>query len=295
MIDSCAAVFRRVCRWTMLFTILAVFWAASHLVSGEWADDPGAENPDAPPRLEKITDLNGKRIGVIAGTMLDNAANDGLDYTQIVYFDGQESMIQALRDGEIDAFIDDEPVVRYLASQHPDLRRLEGSLQEDDYGFGMRFEDEELYRQVDAAIRELLADGTIDRLGEKWLDSPGDEFRVMPEKPAEQGGPILHLGTSTVSAPFTYRNRDNEIVGLDLELMGLVAERIGRRLVVTDLEFSRLIPSLRAGDVDIIGSCLSITEDRKKLIRFTIAYHRGGVEAAALKEAALDTGAQKSE
>lgn len=238
-----------------------------------------------PMQLIYIKDLNGKRIGVIAGTMLDIAANDGLDYTQIVYFDNQPSMIRALINGEIDAFIDDEPVIRYLASKFPELRRLEGSLQEDDYGFALRYEDDTLYTQVDNAVRELLADGTIESLGRKWLDSPDDSMRVMPKISEEiQEGPVLYFGTSTVSAPFTYRNDADEVVGLDIELMGLVAKRIGRRLIVTDMEFSQLIPSLQEGKVDVIGSCLSITEERKKLIHFTTAYHRGGVEGVVLAE-----------
>lgn len=242
--------------------------------AGEGADDPWAGRA-----IRTVADLNGKRLGVIAGTILDTAANDALDYTQIVYFDGNEAEIRALVAGEIDAVIDDEPVVRYISGKYPVLQRVEGTLQDDHYGFATRYDDAELHNRIDSVIGEFLDDGTLRELEEKWIDNPDEASRVMPDPPEAGGGAVLRMGVSPVSAPFVYKNPDGELLGLDIELMGLVARRLDMRLEVVDMEFSELVPSLLDGRVDVIGSCLSITDGRAKLIWFTREYYRGGVAA----------------
>lgn len=267
--------------------ILFVAWVFLLAVS---CRGPAAEEADAGGAgIRTVADLNGKRIGILAGTVLDTAADNALDFTNIIYYDNTEAEIRALIAGEIDAFIDDQPVARFLAARDPRLRKVEGILEEDRYGFAVAYGDDEFYDQVDAALGELLADGMLDALEAKWIDSPDEESRVLPEPREEDAKRILRFGVSPVSAPFVYEKGERGIVGLDVELMGMIAERHDRRLIVVGMEFSELIPSLLSGRVDVIGSCLSITEERGKLVRFTRAYYEGGVAAITLAgESAAD-------
>lgn len=230
--------------------------------------------------IASIADLNGKRIGVIIGTVLDTAANEKLDFTQIHYFDNTENLIEALYLDEIDVFLDDEPVARFLAARDAGLRVVDGKLLDDEYGFAMRLDDDELYRKVDPLVKKMIADGTVRRLGARWLDSSEGEKEGVSAQAG--GGAALRFGVSPVSAPFVYRV-DGNTIGFDIEFMGLIAERLGMRLEVVEMDFSKLIPSLQSGDVDVIGSCLSITEERKEQVRFTDSYHKGGAVAITLK------------
>lgn len=256
-------------RWLLLtLAILACVFTAVRAAEDE-------ENHN----IQSLSDLNGKRLGVLAGTMLDDAANGALDFTQITYFDDNQSEIRALMAGEIDAIVDDEPVVRFLAAANPQLLMLQESLQYDDYGFAFNPENTALHERVNPILRECIDDGTIDGLVEKWVEGT-EADRVMPDMPdAPDAGnsPVLRFGVSSVSAPFAYPGADGEVIGLDIELMHLVARRLGMRLEVIDMDFAKLLPTLLADQVDIIGGCLSITEDRKKVILFTDGYYTGGV------------------
>ncbi len=259
----------------------------------------GEESGAAPPTLpttngeiRNIGDLEGKRLGVLAGTILDNAINDALDFTQIIYFDDNEHEIAALLAGEIDAIIDDDPVVRYYAARDPRLRRVDGHIQDDNYAFATRYEDKELHDKINRELLSMIEEGVIADLEKRWLDSPDDATRVLPDLPEAVDAPVLRLGVSSVSAPFCYVNSSGRLVGLDIELMERLSRRIGMRLVITDMEFSRLIPSLLDGDMDIIGSCFSITEERRKMIDFTSSYYVGGVAALALEDGVTTTGPQ---
>lgn len=231
--------------------------------------------------IQSIADLNGKRLGILAGTMLDEAANGALDYTHFTYFDDTDAEIAALIAGEIDAIIDDEPVVRLLASQNPRLKQLPESLQYDDYGFAVAPKNVALYDEVNPLVEDFLRDGTVEELIHKWVEGT-DADRVMPEIRDRGDQPVLRFGVSSVSPPFAYPGAGEKVIGLDIELMGLIAERLGYRLEVVDMDFAKLLPSVLDGSVDIIGSCLSITENRKRIIRFTTGYYTGGVAVLVL-------------
>ena len=69
------------------------------------------------------------------------------------------------------------------------------------------------------------------------------------------------------------------VVGLDVELATRVAARLNKRLEIVQLDFGALIPALIAGKVDLIGACITITEERKKSVLFSESYYKGGISA----------------
>lgn len=235
-------------------------------------------------RIRSIGDLNGKRLGVITGTILDNAANRTLDYTQIHYYEDTEEVLEALYAGEIDAMIDDQPIIRHFAATNPRVRALPGVLVGDSYGYGMRFENDELYEQVNAALTAMVYDGTIKELEKRWIDGEDGPLPEIPDPSDEADGPYLRFGVSPVSPPFVYLDEKGEVTGMDIEIMTRVARRIDRRLVVERMDFSKLVESLLEGRVDAIGACLSITPERRKVMRFTDSYYHGGVAALVLAD-----------
>jgi len=73
--------------------------------------------------------------------------------------------------------------------------------------------------------------------------------------------------------------RGEEIVGLEADLAAKLAATLGRSLSFVELEFEALIPSILAGDIDIIMTGMSITEARKLRIAFSKPYLRNGLLA----------------
>lgn len=264
-------------RYAVVFALYAAFLLLFRAGAGE--------------RIDTIEDLNGKRLGLITGTSLDTSANEALDFTQIFYYENNDHEIQALLDGEVDAVVTDEPIARYLAGIDPRLRRLDGILIEDRYGFAVRPGDHDLHRLVNTALNEIMRDGTLADMEARWLDSSDENTRVLPELPPASG-PELRLAVSSISAPFCYI-KDGQLTGLDIELMERLARRIGRTLVIVDKEFSALIPSLMSGEVDLIGSLFSITPERERTLLFTDSYYSGGVAALVLSDAYLDEAGKK--
>ncbi|MDR0361801.1 MAG: transporter substrate-binding domain-containing protein [Planctomycetota bacterium] len=226
----------------------------------------------------RLSDLNGKRIGVFAGTMFDAAAREHLDDIRIQYFVDNKSQVRALSSGRIDAMITDEPVARLIASMHDDIGILAERLQDDDYAFALHYDDRELHFQVGEVIRDLKADGTIDAMTGKWLDGPMSE-KTLPEFPVPDDAPPLRLGVGAVMEPFSYHDGDGNLTGFDIELARRIAQRLGRRLIIVTMEVGSRVPSLLAKTIDMAGTCMTITRQRAKLVNFTESYYRGGVSA----------------
>lgn len=84
---------------------------------------------------------------------------------------------------------------------------------------------------------------------------------------------VLRVGTSPDFPPFEFINETtNEIVGIDIDLVKLVAQKIGYEVEIVPIDFDGLIPALQAGQIDIVASGMTITEDRSKVVDFSIPY-----------------------
>ncbi len=81
----------------------------------------------------------------------------------------------------------------------------------------------------------------------------------------------LVMASSCDFPPYEYYD-NNEIVGIDVEIMKAVCEKIGMTLQIEDMSFDSVIAAAQAGKADIAMSGITITEDRKQMINFTIPY-----------------------
>lgn len=62
--------------------------------------------------------------------------------------------------------------------------------------------------------------------------------------------------------------------GYDVQIAKIVAEGLGKKLVIKKLEWDALIPSLESNKIDAIIAGMSPTEDRKTSVLFTDSYYR---------------------
>ncbi|MBI2624935.1 MAG: transporter substrate-binding domain-containing protein [Candidatus Nealsonbacteria bacterium] len=93
-------------------------------------------------------------------------------------------------------------------------------------------------------------------------------------KISEPKGVPLIVGTSTPFEPFEAK-KGNEIMGVDIDIAKEVAKKLGRSLVVKDMEFDVLLHALNQSQVHMVASGLTITEerDKKEGVDFSIPYY----------------------
>ena len=82
----------------------------------------------------------------------------------------------------------------------------------------------------------------------------------------------LIIGTNAEYPPFEFK-KDNNFVGIDMELAKLLAKKLGMTYKIIDMDFDSIIPSLSAKKLDLALSAITITDKRKKQIDFSIPYY----------------------
>ena len=113
-------------------------------------------------------DLAGKKIGTQRGTTGYIYCTDDFGEDAVVAYDSGLTAVQALNNGQVDAVvIDNAPAKEYVAA-NPGLKVLETSYAEEDYAIGMA-KGSSLEDAVNAALKELKADGTLQSIVDKYI------------------------------------------------------------------------------------------------------------------------------
>lgn len=73
-------------------------------------------------------------------------------------------------------------------------------------------------------------------------------------------------------APWTYHDENDELVGYDVEVGKLVAEKLGVKPVFIEGEWDGLLAGLDAGRYDIMVNGVDITEERAEKYDFSVPY-----------------------
>lgn len=87
---------------------------------------------------------------------------------------------------------------------------------------------------------------------------------------------VLKIATGNYR-PFEYYNKNNKLVGYDIDLAKLIAKKISVRAQFTDMQFSALIPSLQSGHADMVIAAMYINPQRKKVVDFAKPYMKTGM------------------
>lgn len=81
----------------------------------------------------------------------------------------------------------------------------------------------------------------------------------------------IKMGTNAAFPPFEYYDQ-NKITGFDVELAGMIAEKLGVELIVEDMEFNTLLGAVNQNMVDFIAAGMTVDEERAKQVDFTQGY-----------------------
>ena len=81
----------------------------------------------------------------------------------------------------------------------------------------------------------------------------------------------IRVGIYLYDYPMLYLSNDN-ISGLDYDIMNAIADEEDLKFKFIPINFSGFIPALQTNYIDIIIAGMSITEERKKFVKFSDTY-----------------------
>ena len=119
--------------------------------------------------IASADDLEGKKIGVQAGTTGDIYVTGDYGQENVSQFNNGSLAVQALINGQVDCVvIDNEPAKNFVAANEG-LKILETEYVTEDYAAAFAKENTELQQQFNAALAELIADGTVKAIVDKYI------------------------------------------------------------------------------------------------------------------------------
>ncbi len=234
------------------------------------------------PTIKSLDELKTSTIAVPTGTIADQLVLSQLPDVKFIYFDTVAECCTAVQNGDADAAAYDEPVLRNLSAKMSGLTLLSEMITNDDYGIAVSKDRADLKADIDDAIAELKTDGTYDEMLSRWLPEAGDPG-PMPSIDLNGTNGTLKLATSAVVEPFTYVADDDTIIGFDIELASRICLKLGMKLEIVNMDFAEMLPAVAAGQVDIAGACITISEERSETVLFSEPYYQGGIAAVVRK------------
>ena len=121
--------------------------------------------------IASLDDLEGKKIGVQLGTTGDIYATDDYGAENVTEYGKGADAIIALKGGDVDAVIIDNEPAKAFVSENEGLKILETEYAVEDYAIAVSKDNAELLNKINKALEKLTADGTIDKIIEKYISA----------------------------------------------------------------------------------------------------------------------------
>ena len=87
----------------------------------------------------------------------------------------------------------------------------------------------------------------------------------------KEKGEIVML-TNAAFPPFEYLADDGSVQGVDADIAQAVADKLGVKLKIVDMDFDSIVNSLKAGKGDFAAAGMTVTEERLKQVDFSDEY-----------------------
>lgn len=93
-----------------------------------------------------------------------------------------------------------------------------------------------------------------------------------------QGNNVLTVATDATFPPMEFVE-NGQRTGFDVELVEAIGKALGKKIEWVDIDFKGLVPGLISKRFDMAVSAIYITDERKKVVDFTVPYYAGGLVA----------------
>ncbi len=154
--------------------------------------------------------------------------------------------------------------------ESPGVKVIDIPLTQEEYAFGVDKSQPELLEEVNKFITQIQSDGTFEKILNNYFGGgqPQAVASAAPDSTKDQ----LIVATNAGFEPFEYTVGD-KYYGIDMEIAALLADHLGKELVISNMDFDAVCLSVGQGKADIAMAGLTIKEDRKEYVTFSDKYY----------------------
>lgn len=131
--------------------------------------------------IQSVDDLAGKIVGAQDGTTGETFANDETDASEVRPFPQIDDAYNALKNGQVDAVLNDLPSVQAAVDQLGGLEVVDEFPTDEQYAMYAQ-KGSPIIAPLNAALQEVKDDGTLEDLYQKWfkISAPKDLLKAGP-------------------------------------------------------------------------------------------------------------------
>jgi polar amino acid transport system substrate-binding protein len=241
---------------------------------------PSTKNPEDR-LLASLDDLHNKNIGVMLGSTHDTFAHKHYPQAEIHQYKSPSDVLLAVKTQKVDVGIYNSISLKEILKTNSDISTIGEPFEIMPVAFGFSKDNTALQQKFNEFLKSIKSSGLYEEIINRWIkqDDP-----IMPEiKTPNKNGLLVAGHVSDGGLPFV-TVKDNENIGMNIELAKRFAAYLGKDIRFDDMEFGSLIPAVSSGKINFIAVTLMITEERKQKINFADSYFEIGMSAFALKK-----------
>lgn len=143
-------------------------------------------------------------------------------------------------------------------------------LTDEEYAFGVDKNQPELLEKTNEFIAKIKSDGTLDEICKKYFSD--GEPEAVKSATLDTSKDQLVVATNAAFEPFEY-TKGEDYYGIDMEIAKLLADELGKELVIENMDFDAVCLSVSQQKCDIAMAGLTINEEREEYVTFTDSYY----------------------
>ena len=152
------------------------------------------------------------------------------------------------------------------------LKILDTEYVTEDYAIAVAKENTDLLDSINTALTALIADGTVAQVVDYYVSGEGELPAFQQDVAAD--AEVLTMGTNAAFPPYEFYENET-IVGIDAVIAGLIADELGMKLEIQDMDFDAIIPAVVSGKIDMGMAGMTVTDERLQSVSFSESYATG--------------------
>jgi polar amino acid transport system substrate-binding protein len=206
------------------------------------------------------------KVGTQPGTTNYDVAKELFGEDRIAPYDTLGVTVQALIAGDIDAVIMDNVAGQgYVGVNADKVKIIDSSLRSDPLGFIFK-KGSDLTAAMNAGLKAIASNGTAQYNNDKW-------FKWFAPALPDLGGKKITIAVENAYPPFNTINQTTNVAeGWDYDVLNEVCKRLNCTPDYVESAWDGMIIAVSKGEYDMAADGITITEERKSQVDFSIGY-----------------------
>ena len=94
---------------------------------------------------------------------------------------------------------------------------------------------------------------------------------------------VLTMSTNAAFPPYESTDDSGNVVGIDADIAAAIAEKLGLKLQIDDMDFDGALAAAQSGKSDMVMAGVTVTDERQNVMDFTDSYATG-IQSIIVKE-----------